>query len=45
MVTDKPIGKRLLGRPAHRREDKVRMDIKEIDIHPNIVLPSKPRLF
>ena len=32
MLTGKPTGKRLLGRPRHRWEDNIRMDLKEIDI-------------
>jgi hypothetical protein len=33
ILTGKPIGKRSLGRRRHRWEDKVRMDLKEIDIN------------
>ena len=33
IVTAKPTGKRLLGRPRRRWEDNIRMDLKEIDIH------------
>ena len=29
IVTDKPIEKRRLGRPRHKWEDSIRMDIKE----------------
>ena len=29
----KPMGKRLLGRPSHRWEDNIRMDLKEIGIN------------
>jgi hypothetical protein len=27
-----PKGKRLLGRPAHRSEDSIKMDLREIDL-------------
>ena len=30
--TRKPTGKRPLGRPRHRWEDNIRMDIKEIGV-------------
>ena len=30
ILTDKPIGKRLLGRLRHRRERNLRMDLREI---------------
>ena len=30
MITYKPTGKRLLGRPRHRFEHNIRMDLKEI---------------
>ena len=30
ILTDKPIGKRSLGRPRRRWEDNIRMDLKEI---------------
>ena len=33
IVTGKPAGKRLLGRPRRRWEDKIRMDLKEIGIN------------
>ena len=32
MLTGKPTGKRMLGRPMHRWEDSIRMDLKEIGI-------------
>ena len=32
MSTGKPTGKRPLGRPRHRWEDNIRMDLKEIGI-------------
>ena len=30
-LTGKPTGKRPLGRPRHRWEDNIRIDLKEID--------------
>ena len=33
MYTGTPIGKRPLGRPRHRWEDNIRMDLKEIGIN------------
>ena len=33
ILTGKPSGKRPLGRPRHRWEDYVRMDLKEISIN------------
>ena len=30
MLTGKPTGKRPLGRPAHRCEDNIRMDLEKI---------------
>ena len=30
ILTGKPIGKRPIGRPRHRWEDNIRMDLKEI---------------
>jgi hypothetical protein len=33
IFTSKPIGKRPLGRPRHRWEDNIRMDLKEIGIN------------
>jgi len=30
IFTGKPTGNRLLGRPRHRLEDKIRMDLEEI---------------
>ena len=32
MLTDKPIGKRTLGRLRCRRKDNIRMDLKEMSI-------------
>ena len=33
ILIGKPTGNRPLGRPRHRREDSMRMDLKEIDIN------------
>ena len=33
MLTDKPTGKRPLGRPRHRWEDNIRMDLEETGIN------------
>jgi hypothetical protein len=33
MLTGTPTGKRPLGRPRHRWEDNIRMNLKEISIH------------
>ena len=33
VLTDKPTGKRPLGRPRHRWEDNIKMDFKEIGIN------------
>ena len=33
ILTGKPTGKTLLGRPRHRMEDNIRMDLKEIVIN------------
>jgi hypothetical protein len=33
ILTDKPTGKRPLGRPRRRWEDNIRMDLKEICIN------------
>ena len=33
ILTGKPTGKRPLGRPRHRWEDNIRMDLEEIDIN------------
>ena len=33
ILTGRPTGKRLLGKPRHRWEDNIRMDLKEIDIN------------
>ena len=32
ILTSKPTGKRLLGRPRHRWEDNITMDLKEIGV-------------
>ena len=32
ILTGKPTGKRPLGRPRHRREENIRMDLEEIGI-------------
>ena len=36
--TSKPTGKGTLGRPKRRREDNIRMDLKEIGMNMRIVL-------
>ena len=33
ILTDKPAGRRPLGKPGRRWEDNIRMDIKEIDVN------------
>ena len=33
ILTGTPVGKRLLGRPRHRWEDNIKMDLKEIGIN------------
>ena len=33
ILTDKPTGKRPLGRPRHRWEDNIRTDLEEIGIN------------
>ena len=33
ILTDKPTGKRRLGRTRHRWEDNIRMDVKEIVVN------------
>jgi hypothetical protein len=38
IVTGKPTGKRLLGRPRIRWEDNIRMDLEEIGINGGIGL-------
>ena len=38
ILTGKPTGKRPLGRPRHRLEDNIRMDLKEIGTNTGIVL-------
>ena len=36
ILTDKPTGKRPLGRPRSRWEDNIRTDLEEIDINAGI---------
>ena len=38
ILTDKPIGKRPLGKSRHRWEDNIRMDVELIDINRGIGL-------
>ena len=38
ILTGKPTGQRLLGRPSHRWEDNIRMDLEEVGIHAGIGL-------
>jgi hypothetical protein len=38
ILTGKPIGKRPLGKPRHRWEDNIRMDLKEVGISRGIWL-------
>ena len=33
VLTGKPMGKRPLGRPRHRWEDNIRMDLEEIGVN------------
>ena len=33
MLTGKPTGKRLLGKPTHREEDNIRTGLKEVGIN------------
>ena len=40
ILTGKPTGKRLLGRPRHRWEDNIRMDLKEIGINAGNLVDS-----
>ena len=40
ILTDKPTGKRPLGRPRRRWEDNVRMDFKEIGINTRNLVDS-----
>ena len=40
ILTDKPKGKRPLGRPRHRWEDNIRMDLEEIGINVGILVYS-----
>jgi hypothetical protein len=45
IVTDTPREKRPLGRHRHRREDNIRVDLKEIGVNTrNWVDPSKDRV-
>ena len=44
ILTDKPTGKRPLGRPRRRWEDNIRMDLEEIGINAdNWVDPAQDR--
>ena len=46
ILTGKPRGKSLLGRPRRRREDNIRMDLKEIGINTrNLVDPGQERAY
>ena len=36
MLTDKPAGKRPLGRPRRRWEDNIRMDLEEVGINAGV---------
>ena len=38
LLTGKPTGKTPLGRPRHRWEDNIRMDLEEMDINAGIGL-------
>ena len=40
ILTGKPTGKRPLGRPRHRRENNIRMDLKEIGINTRNLVDS-----
>ena len=40
ILTGKPTGKRSLGRPRHRLEDNIRMDLEEIGINASIWVDS-----
>ena len=40
-LTDKPIGKRLLGRPRRRWEKNIRMSLKEMGINTKLESPCK----
>ena len=40
MLTDKPTGKRPLGRPTRRWEDNIRMDLEKIGINKRIWVNS-----
>ena len=37
ILTGKPTGKRPLGRPRHRSEDNIRMDLEEIGINAGLI--------
>ena len=42
IITSKPTGKRPLGRPRHRWEDNVRIDLKKVAVHwAAMTTPSK----
>ena len=44
ILTGKPTGRKILGRPTLRCEDNIRMDHKEIDINTrNLVHPAQDR--
>ena len=40
ILTDKPTGERLLGRPRRRWEDNIRMDLKEVGINAGNLVDS-----
>ena len=40
ILTGKPTGKRPLGRPRHRWEDNIRMDLEEIGINAGNLIDS-----
>ena len=42
ILTGKPTGKKPLGRPSRRREDSIRMDLKEIGINTRNWIDSAP---
>ena len=42
ILTDIPVGKRLLGIPVLRREDNIRIDHKEIGINMRIGILGEP---
>ena len=44
ILTGKPTGKRPFGRPRHRWEDNIRMDLEEIGINAeNLVVSAQDR--